>query len=129
MYEVVVGVAPEDERVGDKVAAVADLPEAPEQVRVTVVHATDEADADVTDVDSVADALALLEDAGIEATAVGVAEGPTEAVLSVARDVDANCICVGGRRRSPAGKLQLKTGAQQVILRADRPVLVAGQVE
>lgn len=129
MYQIVMGVGPDDESVPDKVAAVADLPEATESVAVTVVHATDEPDADVTDVDSVAETLAACRKADIRVEAVGVETDPTEAVLATAERRDADCVCVGGRRRSPAGKLQLKAGAEEVILRADRPVLVAGRAE
>lgn len=129
MYQVVMGVGPDDASVPDKVAAVADLPEATESVAVIVVHATDDPDADVTDVDSVAETLAACRKADIRAEAVGVAADPTDAVLSTAEERDADCVCVGGRRRSPAGKLQLKTGAKEVILRADSPVVVAGRTD
>lgn len=129
MYQVVMGVAPGDDRVREKVGAVADLPEAADAVAVTVVHATDDPDADVTAVDAVAEALSACRDAGVDAEAVGVTAEPTDAVLETAERLDADCVCVAGRRRSPAGKLQLKAGAEEVILRADRPVVVAGRVD
>lgn len=129
MYRVVMGVGTTDESVREKVAAVADLPDAGTAVAVTVVHATDDPGADVTRVDAVAEALAACRAADVSVEAVGVDAEPTEAVLSTAARLDADCICVGGRRRSPAGKVQLKSGAQEVILRTDRPVLVAGQVD
>jgi len=48
--------------------------------------------------------------------------------LDAATDPDVDAICVGGRRRSPAGKLQLKPGATEVLLRAEVPVVVAGDL-
>lgn len=126
MYHVVMGVAAEDERALDKAGAVTDLPEAPANVSVTVIHAAPER-VDPTAVDAVAETLAFLADRGIDAEAVTVDDDPTEALLTAAADQVADLVVVGGRRRSPAGKLQLKHGAQQVILRADRPVLVAGE--
>lgn len=126
MYRVVTGVAPDDERALDKAGAVADLPGDPDEVAVTVVHAADEA-TDPTEVAAVAETLSFLDERGVECETVTVDRGPTEALLSVAEERDADCVVVGGRRRSPAGKLQLKSGAQQVILRAERPVLVAGE--
>lgn len=126
MYHVVVGVGPDDDRATDKADAMADLPDATGSVRVTVVHAADD-DRDPKSVPSVASALDRLEGAGVDARAVVVDADPTAAVLETAADVDADCICVGGRRRSPAGKTQLKSGAERVVLGTDRPVLVAGR--
>lgn len=129
MYHVVMGVGPGDEQAAAKAAAVTDLPHAPETVRVTVVHASEDPSFDPTTVPAVAATLDRLETAGVEASAVAVDETPTDAVLETADRVDADVLCVGGRRRSPAGKLQLKTGAQQVILGTDRPVVVAGRAD
>lgn len=126
MYHVVVGVGADDDQAGDKADAVADLPDAAESVRVTVVHAADD-DRDPTAVPAVASALDRLERVGVDAHAVVVDAGPTAAVLETAADVGADCVCVGGRRRSPAGKTQLKSGAKRVVLGTDLPVLVAGR--
>lgn len=127
MYHVVVGVGPDDEQTTEKVEAIADLPASPSSVRATVVHATDDPDAEPTDVGSVAEALDLFSAAGIETETVVVDDSPSDAVIQTVTAVDADCVCVGGRRRSPAGKLQLKSGSQRVILKSDVPVLVAGQ--
>lgn len=128
MYHVVMGVGPEDEQALQKAEAVADLPGRAD-VAVTIVHvATDESAAE--EVPAVRRARESLADTGVE-VALEVRDGanPTEVVLAVAEDLEADCICVGGRRRSPAGKLQLRSGAQAVILNADVPVLVAGDAE
>ena len=129
MYHVVVGVAPEDDQIRDKVAAIADLPGAAEAVRATVVHFHD-GDEPVASVPAVAETLEALEDAGIDADVYDTdGENAPEGLLEVADGLEADLLCIGGRHRSPAGKLQLKTGAQEVILRATVPVLVAGDVE
>lgn len=133
MYHVVMGVGADDDQVDLKVDAVSDLP-ADGSVRVTVLHARgapaadDATPEDPQTVPSVARTLEALGEVGVEAEAVAVEGRPTDALLEYAGEVDAECICVGGRRRSPAGKLQLKNGAQQVIVNADRPVLVVGTV-
>lgn len=45
-----------------------------------------------------------------------------ERIVELARDVDADMIIVGGRKRSPAGKAAFGSTAQEVMLNADCPV-------
>lgn len=128
MYHVVTGIAPDDPQVQSKVTAVTDLPAAAESVSVTIVHVTDE-ETDILTIPSVADAHERLADHGIDVSLHAADGTPLNAVLSVADDEDADLICIGGRRRSPAGKMQLRSGSKAVILNTDRPVLIAGQDE
>ena len=53
-----------------------------------------------------------------------VATDAATTLLKVARDVDADLIIIGIRRRSPVGKLVLGSVSQDILLRADCPVLV-----
>jgi len=129
MYHIALAVQPDDEHLGDKVDAVTALPDAAGAIRVTVVHVS-EADRDAEAVPAVADAVDRLTGAGVEATVRDVTgEAPAPGLLAAAAELDPDAICIGGRRRSPAGKLQLKPGAQEVLLRAEVPVLVAGDLE
>ncbi len=50
-------------------------------------------------------------------------QDPADDLISVAREVDANCIVIGLRRRSPVGKLILGSNAQRILLDAACPVL------
>ncbi len=125
MYHLALAVPPEDDHLEDKLDAAASLPDAEGSVRVTVVHVHD-GDAAVEEVPGVARALDALRTAGVEATALGVEADPTEGLLSAVDDLAADAVCIGGRHRSPAGKLQLTPGAQRVLLRAEVPVVVAG---
>jgi nucleotide-binding universal stress UspA family protein len=129
MYHVALAVKPNDGHLGDKVDAVTDLPDVAGSVRVTVVHVHD-GDAAVASVPAVADALDRLAAADVE-TAVSeeVAEDPARGLLAAAHALAVDAICIGGRRRSPAGKLQLKPGAQEVLLGAAVPVVVAGDLQ
>lgn len=129
MYHVVMGIGPDDGQAGTKADAVVGLPRATDSVRVTVVHASDDPELDPHRVPSIVVALDHLETAGVEAEARVVDGDPTDAVVEAADELDADCVCVAGRRRSPAGKMQLKGGAQQVILGTDLPVLVAGRAD
>lgn len=129
MYHVAMGVAPEDDQLAEKVGTLADLPAATESVRVTLLHIPEEGES-VEAVPEVARGLELLEDAGVAAEAMGIdGETPTEALVDAVEELDPDLVVVGGRRRSPAGKLQLKAGAQQVILRLETPVMVAGTAD
>lgn len=48
---------------------------------------------------------------------------PDDDVLEAAREVDAELIVIGIRRRSPVGKLVLGSNAQDILLSAECPVL------
>ena len=48
---------------------------------------------------------------------------PTEDLVAVAQETDAEMIVIGLRRRSPVGKLILGSTAQEVLLNAECPVL------
>ncbi|WP_341925939.1 universal stress protein [Nocardioides psychrotolerans] len=52
-----------------------------------------------------------------------VAQDVGQAVLTVAREVDATLVVLGIRRRSPVGKLLMGSVAQRVLLDAECPVL------
>lgn len=128
MYHVVTGIAPDDPQVRSKVTAIADLPAASESVSVTIVHVTDE-ETDLLSIPTVGEAHDRLTDHGIDVSLRAADETPLNAVLSAAEDEDADLICIGGRRRSPAGKMQLRSGSKAVVLNTDRPVLIAGRDE
>lgn len=128
MYHVVTGIAPDDPHVRSKVNAITDLPAAAETVSVTIVHVTDE-ETDLLSIPTVATANERLTDHGIDVSLHAADGTPLNAVLRVADKEDADLVCIGGRRRSPAGKMQLRSGSEAVILNTDRPVLVAGRDE
>lgn len=48
---------------------------------------------------------------------------PSEDLLEVAEEVDADFIVIGLRRRSTVGKFILGSQAQQILMEANRPVL------
>ncbi|RRJ32842.1 universal stress protein [Halocatena pleomorpha] len=128
MYHIVTGIGPEDSQVCSKVNAITELPAVSESVSVTIVHVTDE-ETDLLTIPTVAAAHERLTDHEIDVS-LRTADGtPLNAVLSVADDEDADLICIGGRHRSPAGKMQLRSGSKAVVLNTDRPVLIAGSDE
>lgn len=64
-----------------------------------------------------------VDDADIEATAVGLMGDPKEAIVQYAADNDARYVVVGTRKRSPAGKALFGSVAQSVLLNSACPVL------
>ncbi|WP_330632655.1 universal stress protein [Halocatena halophila] len=125
MYQIVTGIAPEDPQTEAKVSAITELPAAAETVAVTIVHVSD-SERELRSVPAVDVAYETLTEHGIDVTLRRSTATPLNAVLAVADDLDADCICIGGRRRSPAGKNQLRSGSEAVILNTERPVLIAG---
>jgi nucleotide-binding universal stress UspA family protein len=67
----------------------------------------------------------LLHDTGVEHEVRQLVRGsdPSDDLIAVAEEVDADLIVIGLRRRTPVGKLILGSNAQQVLLDATCPVL------
>lgn len=75
--------------------------------------------------DSVTTAAQILESAGIEPEIRHEHGEPTETILEVAAEIDADTIAVSGRKRTPTGKAIFGSVTQSLLLSADRPVTVA----
>ncbi|WP_137283206.1 universal stress protein [Halorussus salinisoli] len=131
MYHVVIAVDEESERARRQARAVADLPRSADEVRATLLHVfTDNpGGASATQVGSVRRAEEILENAGVEVDIAERSGEPAATVLDFAENEAADCICVGGRSRSPAGKAIFGSVSQSIILQSDRPVIVSGSTE
>jgi len=128
MYRVLLAVDENESRALAQVNAIEDLPEASSSVQVTLLYCfTDNpSGASALQIEGVRRAKEALDDADIETDIVESSGDPADVILDVAEERTVDCVCVGGRRRSPAGKALFGSVAQSVILNADRPVLVAG---
>ena len=97
--------------------------------RLVVVHSSKGGDEDARTVVQNRDALTDLEKRlgaeGREVTVRDFARGkePSEDLIDVADQDGAALIVIGLRRRSPVGKLLMGSNAQEILLRADCPVL------
>jgi nucleotide-binding universal stress UspA family protein len=97
--------------------------------RLVVVHSTKGGDQDAETVVADRDALEALEGRlrgdGVEVVVRDFARGndPADDLVDVADTEQAVLIVIGLRRRSPVGKLLLGSNAQQILLKADCPVL------
>jgi nucleotide-binding universal stress UspA family protein len=56
-------------------------------------------------------------------TPVGLVGDITDEILEYAAEHDARYLVIGGRRRSKVGKAFFQSTTQNILLRADRPVI------
>ena len=116
---------------------VAGLPDASEQVSATVLYvfsdedsldpSNDESARDPEAVESVADVMAFFDDEGISYEVIKDRGKPTKAILGQAEEREPDTIAVGGRKRSPAGKVLFGSVTMDVLRNTDIPVVVAGE--
>jgi nucleotide-binding universal stress UspA family protein len=85
--------------------------------------------ASVVQIKSVRRARDRFRDAGVTVELLEESGDPAQSILDAADDIDADAICVAGRKRSPAGKALFGSVSQSVILNTDRPVLTCGAVQ
>lgn len=124
MKELLLGIDQNVDRAVKQAKTVLDLFEA-DNIHVYLLHDFGEnpEGASVVQVTSVKRAKELFEEANVP---VDLREGsgdPAESIIRHAEELDADAICIAGRKRSPAGKMLFGSVSQSVILNADRPVL------
>ncbi|MEF8786779.1 MAG: universal stress protein [Haloarculaceae archaeon] len=125
MKDVLFGIDQDVDRAVAQVNTVLDLFDA-DNIHAYLLHdfVDNPEGASVVQVDSVKRAEELLEDAGVP---VDLREGsgdPAESIIESAEAIDADAICIAGRKRSPAGKMLFGSVSQSVILNTQRPVLL-----
>ena len=98
--------------------------------RLVVVHSSrggreDEADTVLEIRDALEELETRLTGEGLDVTVRDLVRGndPAEDLMEVADKESAALIVIGLRRRSPVGKLLMGSNAQEILLRADCPVL------
>jgi nucleotide-binding universal stress UspA family protein len=130
MYRVLMPIDSSESRGAAQAEAVAALPNAGEEVAVTLLYAFDDGDRGEEtaprQIPGGSVAYDRLQEAGIAVEQVSRVGDPAAEILAVAEEVDADHIVLGGRKRSPARSLLFGSVTQAVLLDADRPVSVTG---
>lgn len=131
MYEIVLGVDTDEKRARAQAETIVDLPREPHDIHATVLHdfTDNPTGASVGQIGAVRRARDLLEETGIEVSLAESSGDPATAIIDTADEIEADMICVAGRKRTPAGKVLFGSVTQAVILATDRPVLVCSVAE
>ena len=108
--------------------AIADIVEASNDAEVHVLHVFGDnpEGASVHQIEAVREASDRLDELGVDVNLLEASGDPGSEILRYAAEYDVDQICVGGRKRSPAGKALFGSVTQDVILGTHRPVLVCG---
>lgn len=98
-----------------------------EDVEISLVHCfTDNPEgASAAQLSSIRHVGEHLEAAGFDVEIHERSGDPASEVLDAAAELDADLVCLGGRRRSAAGKVMFGSTAQAILHDADRPVVLA----
>lgn len=136
MYRVLMPVDADENRSMAQARYVANLPDASDSVEVTVLYvfedddsldpSNDESARQPENVESVARVMEFFEKEGIEHSTAKDRATPIEAILDLATDLDADSIVLGGRKRSPTGKVLFGSVTMSVLRNTDIPVVVTG---
>ena len=134
MYQVLVPVGDSIDRGLSQAEFVAGLPQAGAEVRATLTHVlqTDGSDlpepmATPSRVRSVRVVRDHLQEAGIHTDIEEAEVPPAAGIRALVEEVDADLIVMGGRKRSPTGKVLFGSVTQSVLLNTDRAVAVTGR--
>jgi nucleotide-binding universal stress UspA family protein len=140
MFRVLLPLDTDTERSRRATEAVASLPNATEEVAVTILNVhpkleeIDETAAkpeewyDENDFpDSVLKAKEILQGSGIQVETRREFADPVEAIMETATEIEADRIVMAGRKHTPVGKVLFGSVTQSVLLDSDTPVTVVGE--
>lgn len=133
MYRVLMPVDSNEDRAVTQAEFIASLPE-DDDIEVTLLYVF--GDETVPEewqryktaerIGSVRRARERLEDAGITVNVLDESGEAATDIIEEADALDVDLIVLGGRKRSPAGKVLFGSVTQRVLLNTDRPVVVTG---
>ncbi|MFB6298512.1 MAG: universal stress protein [Salinirussus sp.] len=133
MYRILMPIDESVERGLNQAQYVAGRPHEAGSVEVVLTHVLEGLQEEVPDamqtpdrVESVREVRDELEEQGYEVQIAEAGTPPSEGILDIAGEVGADEIVMGGRKRSPAGKVLFGSVTQSVLLETDLPVVVTG---
>ncbi len=136
MYQILMPVDTDESRAVRQATFITALPHAAEEIEVVLQfvyqgEAEDapeevQAVASARRIESVKRAMEQLEEADVEFTLVEESGDTAKDIIERGEEDDVDLIVLGGRKRSPAGKILFGSVTQTVLLNSDRPVAVTG---
>lgn len=125
MYTILLCVDRDGNQTQGQIETIADLPHGADELHVIVYHVftNNPEGASAQQLSTVKTATTYLEEREIE-TEINESSGdPVAEIIDAAAEFDVDLICLGGRKRSPAGKAIFGSVTQGVILNSDRAIL------
>ncbi|MFT4950176.1 MAG: nucleotide-binding universal stress UspA family protein [Natronomonas sp.] len=136
MYQVLAPIDDDPERGLSQAEFIETLPRANEEVEAALTHVLQTEGSDLPEpmatpsrVRAVREVRDYLQDAGISTTIREADVPPADGILDLADTIDTDLIVMGGRKRSPAGKVLFGSVTQSVLLNTNRAVAVTGRHE
>lgn len=130
MYQILVPIDTDEERVHTQMTFVAELPSVQDEYKVTLLHVSDEDVPDFPDsVPQIQQVHSHLENENIDTHVtlrVSDTGSPATEIVDVAKEVDADQIVMGGRKRTPTGKVLFGSVTQSVLLNTKIPTTITG---
>lgn len=125
MYRVLLAIDDDESRALAQANAIAEFP-TDDDITAHLCHVfrDNPEGASVNQISAVRRARERLEEAGIDTVHHEASGDPAEEILAAAEEIDADLICLSGRKRSPTGKAVFGSVTQSVIRSSERPVLV-----
>ncbi|WP_435093097.1 universal stress protein [Halorubrum sp. N11] len=125
MYEILMAIDKgDDRRAIAQAEAITNLPTIDDSVTAHLCHVFQEnpEGASANQISAVRRARETLEEAGVNCVHYEASGDPANELLAAADDVEADAICISGRKRRPTGKAVFGSVTQDVILGSTRPI-------
>lgn len=139
MHRILMPVDHSEERARSQVNYVKTLPNASDAVEVKLLHVFDDEDSldpsndesarDPDTIPSVAQTKTALEESDIDYEVLKDRHDVVTAIVDQATEHDVDAIVLGGRKRSPAGKVLFGSITMSVLRNTAIPVVVTGELE
>ncbi|MEM4781516.1 MAG: universal stress protein [Halalkalicoccus sp.] len=129
MYRILVAIDDTVDHARVQAETVRAMPGAKGETEAVLLHVfTDNpAGASIGQIEAARTANEILTEAGVDVVMDETSGDPAEMILRYADEHDVDLVCLGGRKRSPAGKALFGSVTQDVILGTEKPVVVCGE--